>query len=92
MLLAARLAAQLAAPTLANWLVRRAWRSDPSDPEARFFNLYRIFRRRGPYWAWRWSDQQGDLDPAAPADSRSRWYALRGLAVGASATSPSASR
>ena len=54
-LLAARLAYQLAAPTLANWPVRRAWQSDPLDPEARFYNAFRIFRRCGPYWAWCWT-------------------------------------
>ena len=67
--LAARLAYQLAAPTLANWLVRRAWRADPSDWEARFYNAFRIFRRRGPYWAWRWTAQAGDPDPASPCDT-----------------------
>jgi len=81
--LAARLAAQLAAPTLADWLIRRAWRSNPSDPEARFFNAFRIFRRQGPYWAWRWTGQAGEPDPETPGESRSRWLALRGLAAGA---------
>ena len=81
--LAARLAYQLAAPTLANWLVRRAWRADPSDWEARFYNAFRIFRRRGPYWAWRWTAQAGDPDPASPCELQARWHALRGLAAGA---------
>ena len=80
---AARLAFQLASPTLANWLIRRAWRSDPLDPESRFFNAFRIFRRRGPYWAWRWMGQAGEPDPAMPSEARSNWYALRGLAAGA---------
>ena len=79
---AARLAHHLAAPTLSNWLIRRAWRSDPVDPEARFFNAFRIFRRRGPYWAWRWSQEAGDPDPATPAEVQSRWHALRGLMAG----------
>ncbi len=81
--LAARLAYQLAAPTLANWLVRRAWREDPSDWEARFYNAFRILRRRGPYWAWRWTAQAGDPDAAAPCELQARWHALRGLAAGA---------
>jgi tetratricopeptide (TPR) repeat protein len=82
-LLAARLAAQLAAPTLANWLIRRAWRSDPSDPEARFYNAFRIFRLHGPYRAWRWTAQAGDPGPSTPGEIRSRWHALRGSAAGA---------
>ena len=82
-LLAARLASQLAAPTLANWLIRRAWRSDPTNWETRFYNAFRILRRRGPYAAWRWTDQTGEPDATASAETQARWHALRGLAAGA---------
>ncbi len=82
-LLAARLAVNLAAPTLANWLMRRAWRNHPQNAEARFYNGLRIFRRRGPYWVWRWTEQAGEPDPSTPAEHRGYWLALRGSAAAA---------
>ena len=50
MILAGRLAANLSAARQSNWLIRCAWRSDPEDPDARYYNGYRLWQMRGPSW------------------------------------------
>lgn len=82
-IMGARLASQLGAPRQADWLVRRAWRGDPQHAEATYFYGYLLWRRRGPYPAWRWTSRQGELAASASDEVRSSWYALRGELAGA---------
>jgi tetratricopeptide (TPR) repeat protein len=75
-IMAGRLAGNLGAPRLATALHVRAWRNDPSDPEATYFYCLRM-PRRGPYEVWRTMRKFGDLADA-PAGIRADWYALQG--------------
>ncbi|MBC8870396.1 MAG: tetratricopeptide repeat protein [Planctomycetes bacterium] len=75
---AGRLAVHLGASRLSNWLMRRAWRSDPTDPEAQYYFAYCLWRMRGPYRAWRWMHEHAELRDDASPDMRSSWYALYG--------------
>lgn len=75
---AGRLSVHLGASRLSNWLMRRAWRGDPTDPEAQYYFAYCLWRRRGPYYAWRWMHARPELRDDATPDMRSSWYALCG--------------
>ncbi len=75
---AGRLSVHLGASRLSNWLMRRAWRAEPTDPEAQYYFAYCLWRRRGPYYAWRWMHARSELRDDATADMRSSWYALFG--------------
>lgn len=75
---AGRLAVHLGASRLSNWLMRRAWRGDPTDPEAQYYFAYSLWRRRGPYYAWRWMHARPELRDDAGPDIRSSWYGLFG--------------
>jgi tetratricopeptide (TPR) repeat protein len=76
--LALRLAANLGAPRLADWLARAAHRSEPAHAEARYYEARRIGRRRGPYEGLRWMRRSGELPPNAASDIVASWYTLWG--------------
>jgi cellulose synthase operon protein C len=78
---AGRLAHQLGAPRRAQWLIRRAWRDDPGDAEASYYYAYTVLERQGPYRAWRFLAERGELSEASPA-VRASWYALRATIAG----------
>jgi len=73
---AGRLAVHLGASRLSNWLIRRAWRENPSDAEAQYYHAYCLWRLRGPYAAWRWMHQRSELPGEPTLDIQSSWYAL----------------
>jgi len=75
---AGRLAVHLGASRLSNWLMRCAWRGDPTDPEAQYYFAYSLLRRHGPYYAWRWMHARPELRGDATSDVQSSWYALFG--------------
>jgi predicted Zn-dependent protease len=77
-LMAGRLATNLGGARLGEWLLRRAYRSAPDDAEARYFYGYALFRRFGPYRAWRWTRTHNDLPAETNSDIRSSWAALQG--------------
>ncbi|TAJ17750.1 MAG: tetratricopeptide repeat protein [Planctomycetota bacterium] len=52
-LIGGRLAANVGAPRLSDWLHLRAWRDDRGSAEAAYFVCSYISRRRGPLAAWR---------------------------------------
>ncbi len=82
-ILAGRLAANLGAVRQSHWLIRCAWRSDPSDAEARYYYGYKLWRTRGPLFAWNWIKQREELPAGTSAEIRSSWYALFGGVAGA---------
>ncbi|HID23163.1 MAG TPA: hypothetical protein EYP14_12280, partial [Planctomycetaceae bacterium] len=53
----------------------------PDDPEVQYYYGWTILDRRGPYDAWLFLKERGDL-PEAPAHVRASWYALHAKAVG----------
>ncbi len=83
MLLAGRLATQLGGNILGSWLIRRAWRGDPTNDEARYFYAYWLLWRRAPYPAWRWVSEAGEPSDGCPPRIRADWWALRGMLAGA---------
>ncbi|MDX1948074.1 MAG: tetratricopeptide repeat protein [Pirellulaceae bacterium] len=77
-ILAGRLAGHLGAMRQSAWLLRCAYRNAPDDPEARYYYGYGIWRRRGPYAAWRWLQATGEPPVTTTDELRSSWCALVG--------------
>src|SRR5262245_35450155 len=80
-LLGGRLAMQLGGPRLGRWLHLRAWRDQPTHPEAVYFRARHVLERKGPLAAWEFMDRHGDFADAAP-DVRADWYGLRAFIAG----------
>ncbi|WP_337174245.1 C39 family peptidase [Paludisphaera sp.] len=78
--LAGRLAWQLGAIRLGLVLPMRAWREDPTDPEAAYYRARAMLARRGPLAAWRFLGRVGPLEGASD-DIRSDWEATHALAL-----------
>lgn len=76
--LASRLAAQLGSSTLPRWLIRRAWRQYPNNGLVRCYYAYHLMGSRGPYSAWRWMHEMGELSGEEPEAIRADWCALLG--------------
>lgn len=76
--LALRLAANLGAPRLADWLTRLAYRGQPDHAEALYYEGRRVGRRRGPYAGYRWLRARGEFPANATAEVRASWYTLWG--------------
>jgi tetratricopeptide (TPR) repeat protein len=76
--LATRLANNLGSPRLALWLARCAYRSDPTDPEAKYFYALGLYRFRGILGAWQWLKKQADMPEHADPDIRASWLAHHG--------------
>ncbi|HTN74105.1 MAG TPA: C39 family peptidase [Pirellulaceae bacterium] len=74
--MAGRLASHLGASRLSNWLMRCAWKDHPGHAEARYYYAYALWRRRGPYRAWRFANEQIEPPEDTSADVRSSWYGL----------------
>lgn len=79
--LAGRLAANLGAPRLQQWLHLKAWRSDRNHAEARYYLIRTALERRGPLGAWKLLKRFGDLS-GAPPQLRSDWLAFAGYVAG----------
>ena len=60
--MAGRLAGHLGAHRLGLALHLRAWRDDPSDPEACYYRARTTLGRRGPLAAWEFLRRVGPLD------------------------------
>ena len=74
--LAGRLARHLGAGRMARWHHLLAWREAPDDFEARYYFVWAMMERRGPYSAWRLLQKLGE--PTSPdAAKRAEWHALR---------------
>jgi tetratricopeptide (TPR) repeat protein len=80
-ILAGGLAANLGAPRLGTALHLRAWREDPSDPDACFYRAFALLTRRGPLRAWEFLGQVGLLADA-PEPLRGYWLALSAIVLG----------
>ncbi len=80
-LLAGRLAGHLGAIRLGWTLHLRAWRDDPTDPEACYYRARWTLGRRGPLPAWEFLRQVGPLEGAEP-EVRSDWLAIHAIALG----------
>jgi cellulose synthase operon protein C len=78
LLLAGRLAGQLGAARRSNWLIRCGWKESPYDPEASYYNAYRILGRRGPLVALQWIESRPEWNGPVSADVRASWLALQG--------------
>jgi tetratricopeptide (TPR) repeat protein len=81
LLLAGRLAMNLGASRLGEWLHLRAYREAPDDPEARYYYARTVLGRRGPLAAWKLLRRFGEF-PDAPSDLRSDWLAFHGDVAG----------
>jgi tetratricopeptide (TPR) repeat protein len=79
--LAGRLAGNLGAPRLASWHFLRAWRSDPTHPDACWYYARQILDRRGPLAAWNFMKRRGEL-AGASVESRSHWLSLHACVLG----------
>lgn len=81
-ILASRLASHLGAERLSALLQLRAFRAHPEDPEARYFLVTRILRRRGALAAW---ERQTALGPPRTEDARSHrmYHGLRAVILAA---------
>ncbi len=79
---AGRLVVHLGALRLSDWLFRRAWRENPSNPEAQYFYAYILGRKRGSYTALQWMNQRPVLHGDPTRDIQASWYALHGTAYG----------
>lgn len=77
LLMAGRLANHLGGGRLGEWLLRRAYRQAPQEPEARYYFGYTLYRRFGPFRAWRWLADHSDLPENTSPDIRSSWAALQ---------------
>jgi tetratricopeptide (TPR) repeat protein len=71
-ILAGRLAIHLGAPRLTFWHHFRAWRADPTDPEACYYHARALLERRGPLRTWEFLRRQGEL-LEAPVPIRADW-------------------
>src|SRR5262249_40140260 len=79
--LAGRLAMNLGAPRLTRWHHWRAWREDPTDPEACYYYAHALLEYRGPLVAWNFLQRTGPL-PAARPTVRADWLAFHGRVLG----------
>ncbi len=77
-ILAGRLASHLGAARLANWLMRCTWKAAPDHAEARYYHAYSLWRRRGPYRAWRFVNQFIEPPAETSDEVRASWYGLLG--------------
>ncbi len=68
-ILAGSLAAHLGSPRLGRSLHVRAWRNDPTDPEACLYHSFTLLSGRGPLPTWEFLREVGTL-PDAPAPGR----------------------
>jgi len=80
-LIAGRLAANLGASRLGWALHLRAWRENPTDPEAMYFYARYILHRRGPLAAWE-TLRQHEYLPDAPPHRQADWLAFRANILG----------
>ncbi|MDR3617985.1 MAG: tetratricopeptide repeat protein [Paludisphaera borealis] len=80
--LAGRLARHLGGFRLGTALHLRAWRADPTDPEACYYHARAMIGRRGPLAAWEFLRRVGPLE-AATDEVRSDWLASHAIALGA---------
>lgn len=80
-LIAGRLAANLGAPRLGWALHLRAWRENPTDPEALYFYVRYILHRRGLLAAWEILRQHEYLPDASP-HRQADWLAFRANILG----------
>ncbi len=79
--LAGRLAVNLGGPRLATWHHYKAWRRDPTDPEAMWFYAYNLIERRGAWAAWRFISSHA-MPPEANDEHRAHWLALKAGVLG----------
>jgi tetratricopeptide (TPR) repeat protein len=80
-IVAGRLAMNLGSPRLAMALHDRAYREDPTDPEAIYYQTRAILGRKGPLRAWAFFREIGEL-PEAPDAILADWYATRAITLG----------
>ncbi len=61
-IMAARIARNVGAPSLARSLIRLAFREQPKDPQAIYYRSAEIMERRGPFAAWEFTRAFGRLE------------------------------
>jgi tetratricopeptide (TPR) repeat protein len=80
-LIAGRLAMNIGSSRLGSIMHVYAWRQDRADPEARYYYARRLAEFRGPFAAWLFMRESGEL-PEAPAQIRADWYAFHAYVIG----------
>src|SRR5262245_6219096 len=80
-LLAGRLAGNLGGGRLGTLHFIRAWREEPLHPQACWYYANYIADTRGPWKAWQYIQQRGDM-PEASLENRSHWYTLTADVLG----------
>ena len=76
LVLAGRLVAHLGASILSHWLFRRAWRENPSNPEAQYYYAFTLGGTSGPYTVLQWMNQRPVLHGNPTRDIQASWYTL----------------
>ena len=79
--LGGRLAMNIGSSRLGNVMHVLAWRQDRADPEARYYYARRLAEYRGPFAAWRFMQESGEL-PDASAVIRADWFAFHAYVIG----------
>src|SRR6185312_16416565 len=74
-------AMNIGAPRIGSLMHVAAWRQDRSHPEARYYYARRLAEYSGPFKAWRFMQDSGDL-PDAPREIRADWYAFHAYVIG----------
>jgi len=73
---AGRMAAHLGSSSLSHWLFRRAWRENPSNPEAQYYYACALAVKNGPYPVLQWMNRHSVLPGNPTRDIQASWYAL----------------
>ena len=79
--LASRLARYLGAPRLSLWLILKAWREAPDQPQVRYFYGNTVLCEAGPYEAYLFLKKHAEVRDA-DAEHRACWYSLHGQVFG----------
>ena len=80
-LLGGRLAMNIGSPRLGAIMHVAAWRQDRAHGEARYYYARRLAEFSGPFAAWRFMRQSGELSDAA-VETRADWFAFHAYIIG----------
>ena len=82
-ILGARLAGNLDAKSLSQWLFVTAYRADKNNPEAQYYFAHYLVQRRGPLAALAFIERTGaDALPGASLSMNATWLSLQALLYG----------
>ncbi len=82
-ILGARLAGNLGAKSLSQWLFVTAYHADKNNPEAQYYYAHYLVQRRGPLAALAFIERTGaDALPGASSSMNATWLSLQALLYG----------